>query len=94
MKYPRGTVLRWTAKALSSSRAGSSQRNSEQRMVVVDATTVILYSGSRIEDPAMHKSQDSYVEKSGQKTPSKLAAILADETEYKKLCRLHGYVTN
>lgn len=67
MKYPRGTVLKWTRKAM----AASAQAMPYDRMIVLDASTVIWYDANTNEVLAtdMFKTQDSYVEVADGRTP-------------------------
>jgi hypothetical protein len=62
MKYPRGTILKWTKKALSPKREGASQRASDDRMVVLSHDEVIWYRDGIVNQLDMYKTQDSYVE--------------------------------
>lgn len=72
MKYPRGTVLKWTAKALKPRRSpvtGEGQRHPDDRLVVLTADTMILYRWPRIETTDLLKTQDSFVEPANEPMP-------------------------
>lgn len=61
MKFPRGTVLRWTPKALNTKTQGSSQRDPDDRMVVLSPNEVMFVYNGVIEQLDMYKRKDSYV---------------------------------
>lgn len=61
MKFNRGTLLRWTPKALNPRSEGSAQRHVDDRMVVLSHDEVMFVRNGVIEQMDMYKTQDSYV---------------------------------
>lgn len=61
MKYPRGSYLQWTEKALSPKREGSSQRSKDDRMIVISHDEVAFVHKGVVEQLDMYKTHDSYV---------------------------------
>lgn len=69
MTYPRGTVLRWTAKAMRSARS----RTQADRMIVLDDRTVVWFTNGCVLQTDMLKKQDSFVEPTSETVPVGLA---------------------
>ena len=92
MKYERGSVLKWSPKAMRPSSPGSQHRYPGHRMAVLTEQTVILYGPASVLDPAMHKTQDSYVVKTDEEPPSFIQTLLDDEQALLNERKQHGYV--
>lgn len=61
MKYSRGTVLRWTPKAMDPRREGARRCGHEDRMIVLSHDEVMFVHCGIVEQMDMYKTQDSYV---------------------------------
>lgn len=68
MKYPRGTVMEWTPKALRILPKRESDTDAselkEQLLIVVDECSVICVRNGHVEHLDMYKTQDSFVQQS------------------------------
>jgi hypothetical protein len=68
MKYPRGSYLQWTPKALKLSR----ERHLEDRMIVLSHDEVAMVHKGVVEQLDMYKTQDCYVKLATEPCPKGL----------------------
>lgn len=81
MKYPRGTVLKWTKKALDPKREGASQRTPDDRMIVLSHDEVMFVHAGIVEQVDVYKTHDSYVEPAADVYPKNYLRIDAAEVK-------------